>query len=85
VATNGPIIHLAGYIYIYELGEPWWNDIDREKLIIPPQLSDNSNSNHLLAKQEEISEGNDEFYLRGIFVHTSRQFFACHDILTTLG
>jgi hypothetical protein len=27
---------------IYEHGEPWWNDIDRGKLLIcPPELSGN--------------------------------------------
>jgi hypothetical protein len=34
---------------IYELGEPWWNDMNRGKLLIrPPDLSGN-----LVAKQEE--------------------------------
>jgi hypothetical protein len=29
VATNGPVVHLTGHIYEY--GESWWNDTDREK------------------------------------------------------
>jgi hypothetical protein len=40
---------------IYEHGEPWWIDIDRENITIdPPELSGNSTSSHLLAKQEEL-------------------------------
>jgi hypothetical protein len=39
---------------IYEHREPWWNDIDRVKLLIrPPELSGNPTSNHLVANQEE--------------------------------
>jgi hypothetical protein len=44
---------------IYEPGVPWWNDIDRGKLIYPPELSGNLTSSHLVAKQEELGEGND--------------------------
>jgi hypothetical protein len=40
---------------IYEHGEPWWNDIDRKKLLIrPSELSGNSASSHLVANQEEL-------------------------------
>jgi hypothetical protein len=35
-------------------------------------LSGNPNSNHLVAKQEELGEGNDECDLGSIFVHTSK-------------
>jgi hypothetical protein len=35
---------------IYELGEPWWNDVDRGKLIRSPELSGNPTSSHLAAK-----------------------------------
>jgi hypothetical protein len=38
-------------------------------LIRPPKLSDNQHS-HLAANQEEPGEGNYEFNLRRIFVHT---------------
>jgi hypothetical protein len=61
---------------IYEHGEPWWNDIGREKLLIrPPELSGNYISSHPVPKQEELGEENCEFclmkylcsYLEGIF------------------
>jgi hypothetical protein len=48
-------------------GEPWWYDIERRKLIRPPELSDNSTNSHLVAKQEEHGKGNVEFYLQIIF------------------
>jgi hypothetical protein len=47
-----------------------------EKLLIhPPQLSGNPTSSHLVAKQEKLDKGNDEFglmkylcsYFKGIF------------------
>jgi hypothetical protein len=38
---------------IYEHGQPWWNDIDRGKLIIPPELSGNLTSSYLAAEQEK--------------------------------
>jgi hypothetical protein len=41
---------------MYERGEPWWNDIDRGKLLIrPTQLSGNPNSSYLVAKKEELT------------------------------
>jgi hypothetical protein len=40
---------------IYEHWAPWWNDIDRERLLIrPPQLSGNPTSSHLVSSQEEV-------------------------------
>jgi hypothetical protein len=51
---------------IYEHGEPRWNDIDRRKLILQPQLSGNSTSSHLVEKQEEHGEGTVEFCLRNV-------------------
>jgi hypothetical protein len=49
---------------IYELGEPWWNKNDRRKLLIRPQeLSGNHTSIHLVAKQDELGQENDEFGL----------------------
>jgi hypothetical protein len=49
---------------IYEHGEPWWNGINRGKLLIcPPELSGNPTSSHLVANQEELGKGNDEFSL----------------------
>jgi hypothetical protein len=41
-------------------------------LIFPPQLSVNPTSSHLVANQDELCEGNDEFGLQNIFVHTSK-------------
>jgi hypothetical protein len=35
----------------------------KELLIRPPELYSNPNSTHLVAKQEELGEGNDEFGL----------------------
>jgi hypothetical protein len=40
--------------------------MDRELLIRPPELSGNSTSSHVVAKQEGLGEGNAEFCLRGI-------------------
>jgi hypothetical protein len=58
---------------IYEHGESWRNDIDRTKLLIrPPQLSGNPTSSHLVAKKDELSEGNDEFGPQNIYVDTSK-------------
>jgi hypothetical protein len=36
---------------IHEHGEPWWNDIDRGKLIRPPELSGNPTRSHLVARR----------------------------------
>jgi hypothetical protein len=42
---------------IYEHEEPWWNDIDRVKLLIrPPELSGKSTRSHPIANQEELGE-----------------------------
>jgi hypothetical protein len=39
---------------IEEHGEPWWNDDDREKLLIhPPELSGNPTSSHLIASRRD--------------------------------
>jgi hypothetical protein len=53
---------------IYEHGEQWWNDNDREKLLIrPPErtLAILPDSN-LVENQEELGEGNYEFCLQNI-------------------
>jgi hypothetical protein len=43
---------------IYEHEEPWWNDTDREKLLIhPPEISDNPTSSHLVANKEGLGKG----------------------------
>jgi len=44
-----------------------------EKLLIrPPELSGNPTSSHLVANQEELGEGNDEFGLTKYLFHTSK-------------
>jgi hypothetical protein len=76
-ATNRLIVHPQ---VIYEYREPQWNDTDRGKLLIhPSELSGNPISSHLVAKQEEIGEGNDEFCLqtisfRKILWHLAKSF-----------
>jgi hypothetical protein len=47
--------------------EPWWNDIDRKKVLIrPSELSGNPTSSHLVAKQEELEKEIINFVLRNI-------------------
>jgi hypothetical protein len=54
---------------IYEHGEPWWNDIDRGKhLILPPELSGNPTTSHLVTNQEELAKEIMNFVLRSISV-----------------
>jgi hypothetical protein len=37
---------------IYAHGEPWWNDVDKEKVLIRPlELSGNRTSSHLVASR----------------------------------
>jgi hypothetical protein len=63
---------------IYEHEEPWWNDIDRGKLQIrPPELSLNSTSSHLVAKQGELAKEIMNLVLWSIFVCTSKGFLTC--------
>jgi hypothetical protein len=64
VSINVPIVHPPG---VYKYGEPWWNDINREKLLIlPPDLSDNPTSSHLVAKQGDLANEMMNFALRSI-------------------
>jgi hypothetical protein len=53
---------------IYEYREPWWNNTDREKLLIcPPDFSANFTRSHLSVKQkEEHGKDNAEFCLQRI-------------------
>jgi hypothetical protein len=53
---------------IYEHVETWWNDMGRILLIRPPELSGNSTSSHLIAKQEELEKEGNEFSLRNIYI-----------------
>jgi hypothetical protein len=49
---------------ICEHGEPWWSNIDRGKLLIcSPELWQSYQQSCLVANQEELDEGNDEFSL----------------------
>jgi hypothetical protein len=69
---------------IYEHGEPRWNDITREKLLIrPPKLSGNHTSRVIIAKQVQLGEGNDEFGLTNDPFRISRGFFNMPLNLTT--
>jgi hypothetical protein len=52
---------------INEQGEPWWNNIDRRKILKhPPELSGKPKSSHIVAKQEEIEKEIMNFALRNI-------------------
>jgi hypothetical protein len=58
---------------IYEHGDPWWNDMNKGKLLIrPPELSGNPTSR--VNNQEQPGEVNDEFGHRSMFVHISKLF-----------
>jgi hypothetical protein len=60
---------------IYEHGEPWWNDIDRSKLLIrPSEVSWNTTRCHLVASRRNRRR---EWWI----LHTCRWFFICHKIL----
>jgi hypothetical protein len=58
----------------FEHGEPWWNDIDRGKLLIrPPKLSGSPATIHLVPKEEEVANEMINFALRSIFVYISKE------------
>jgi hypothetical protein len=67
--------------FIYEKGEPRWNDIDSGKLLIrQPQAPGNSTNSHLVAKWEEHADENAEFCPWSIsFILVG--FFTWHTIL----
>jgi hypothetical protein len=49
---------------IHKHGVPWWYEIDRGKLLVcPPELAGNPTRIHLVVKQEDLGEENDEFGL----------------------
>jgi hypothetical protein len=53
---------------IYEHGEPWWNDVDRGKLMIhPSQLSGNRTSGVIWSQTRGTGEENDEFHREKYF------------------
>jgi hypothetical protein len=42
---------------IYEHGEQWWNNTDREELLIcPPDLIANVTNSYLVTKQQELAK-----------------------------
>jgi hypothetical protein len=51
---------------IYPHAEPWWNDIDRVKLIHPLELSGSPTSSYIVAKQEDLAKKMN-FALQSIF------------------
>jgi hypothetical protein len=59
---------------IYEYGEPWWNDIEREKLIRPRELSGKPTSSHLLTKEEELAKEVINFASRNTLPYIDRCF-----------
>jgi hypothetical protein len=65
---------------IYEHGNPWWDNIDREKVARSPEPSGNPTNNHLVENQEELAKKMD-LALRGTFVHTLKVSLTCRKIL----
>jgi hypothetical protein len=66
---------------IYGYGEPQWNDIDRGKLIRPPEFSGNQTSSHLAANEEKFWEEMinlafeaSSFTLRSDFLHAVKSY-----------
>jgi hypothetical protein len=56
------------YQVISEIGEPWWNDVDRGKLLIrPPDLSSNPTSRVFWKKAGGMDKGNEKFGLAKYF------------------
>jgi hypothetical protein len=53
---------------IYKQGEPWWNNVNREKLLIrSPALSENPTSTVIWKQAGGIGQGNDESGLAKYF------------------
>jgi hypothetical protein len=61
---------------IHEHREPWWNDIDRGKLIRPSELPGNLSSRVITSKQE-TDEGVMNLALRSIIIYIFKVFFTC--------
>jgi hypothetical protein len=60
---------------IYEHEEPWWNDINRRKLLLcPPELSGNTTNSYLVAKQEELVKEMMHFVLQSLLLILRRVF-----------
>jgi hypothetical protein len=76
----------AGLLFIphmiYELENAWWNDVDRGKLIRPPDLWQSYQQSHLVASiSNGQAKGIMNLTLRSIFIHTCKWFLTCHKIL----
>jgi hypothetical protein len=66
----------------YEHEEPWWNDVNRGKLLIcPKQLSGNPTSRVIRGQAGGMGKGNDEFDLAKYFCSYLQVIFTCHKIL----
>jgi hypothetical protein len=67
---------------IPEQGEPRWNDTNRENLLIrPPELSGNSTSSHIVAKQERGERNTELILVTKCLFRTLRALLTCRKIL----
>jgi hypothetical protein len=69
-----------GLLFIFQVvyadGEPWWNDIDRGKILIrSPELSGHPINSLLIENQEKLAKEIMKLATRNIFIHTSRLSF----------
>jgi hypothetical protein len=65
----------------YEYGEPWWNYMDRKKLIRLPELYQ-SNQQSSSSKAAGTGEGNNEFgHTKYVCSYLGRHFLTCRKIL----
>jgi hypothetical protein len=79
-ATNEPVVHPPGDIWAWRIMVEWHR---LGKLLIrPPELSGNPTRSHLVTMQEEMDEENNlALRIRPMFVHTSKRFLICRQIL----
>jgi hypothetical protein len=72
---------------IYEHGEPWWNDVDRGKLLThPPELSGSHTSTVISCKAGGMGKRNENSALQIVFVHIFKCFLdvvKTYDIFTS--
>jgi hypothetical protein len=66
---------------IYEHGESWWNDTDREKSSFDHQRPLEILTSHLVAKQEELAKKIINFAFAKYLFHTSKRSLTCRKIL----
>jgi hypothetical protein len=78
---------LTGLLFIpqeiYEHGEPWWNGVDRGKVIRLPELSGNPTSRVIWQQAGRTGEGNDKFGLAKYFCSYLQVTFYMPQNLTT--